>query len=229
MSGPYSLPRFCRPSKENAQALSKVLADSDPASPEWDIEKGLAGPLTQSPDPLLRLGRLPSISESGSRKGKRPGIPVALGCTTLTASNRSLLSATCALVSCQRISWLAASMMSLRVPAGKSSPFSMPSAPAPMYMRAMSFPSHLMIPESVFGSNALLQPAGSAQKPAAKLPPKGKGSPVEYPVDFPPVSSSESNSDNSSGLSPRASFPQRPSSKYACLPVLTTMMTLTRT
>ena len=66
---PYLLPRLCRPSKENAQALSKVLADSDPASlQEWDLEKGLPGPLTQSPDPLLRLGRLPSISESGSRK-----------------------------------------------------------------------------------------------------------------------------------------------------------------
>ena len=33
---PYLLPRLCRPSKENAQALSKVLADSDPASlQEW--------------------------------------------------------------------------------------------------------------------------------------------------------------------------------------------------
>ncbi len=101
-------------------------------------------------------------------------------------------------------------------PAGKSSPFSMPSAPAPMYMRAMSFPSHLMIPESVFGSDALLQPARSAQKPAPRLPPKG--SPVEYPVDFPPVSSSESNSDHSSGLSPRAGLPQRPSSKCVAIP-----------
>ncbi len=98
------------------------------------------------------------------------------------------------------------------------------SAPAPAYMRAMSFPSHLMIPESVFGSTTLFQPAGSAQKPAPKIPPKE--TPVENPVDFPPVSSSESNSDNSGGLSPRASFPQRPSSKCAQLPVLT-MMTVT--
>ena len=105
----------------------------------------------------------------------------------------------------------AASLICLDAFAGKTSPFSMPSAPAPAYMRAMSFPSHLMIPESVLGSDALLEPARSAQKPALRLPPKG--SLVEYPVDFPPVSSSESNSDHSSGLSPRASLPQRPSSK----------------
>ena len=196
------------------------MGDSAPASPqEWDIEKGSPGLLTLSPDPLLRLGRLPSISESGSRK--HHSILCHLDqavhfCDEICPTLSHMIACALGLLQCAqkvcpatRGACSGAVLISLDVPAGRKLPLNMPSGPIPSYVRAMSFPGHLLMPESVFGIDSPLPPA---PRPAPK------GSPVEQPVEFPPVSSSESCSDQSSGLSPRASFPQRPSSKCATAP-----------
>ena len=224
---PDSLPCACRPSKENAQALSRVLGDSAPASPQgWDIEKGSPGLLNPSPDPLLRLGRLPSISESGSRKHHLMSRHLRSAIALMRKELCHIEAEECVSVkgSCRvprrcvlpHVSCFGAVLISWDVPAGRKLPLNMPSGPIPSYVRAMSFPGHLLIPESVFGANDPLPSAQPVSKPAPR--PAPKGSSVEHPVDFPPVSSSESCSDHSSGLSPKASFPQRPSSKCATIP-----------
>ena len=60
----------CRPSRDGAPQLNGGLSASSSAAPQkaWDIEQGPLDLMMPSADPLLKLGRLPSISETGNSK-----------------------------------------------------------------------------------------------------------------------------------------------------------------
>lgn len=60
----------CRSSTDGATQLNGGLSGSSSAGPQkaWDIEQGPLDLMLPSADPLLKLGRLPSISETGNSK-----------------------------------------------------------------------------------------------------------------------------------------------------------------
>lgn len=101
--------------------------------------------------------------------------------------------------------------------AGPRLSFTLPSPPGPPlgppHMRAMSFPGHLLIPGSAFGSHPAPPPG----------PGTGAGPPVpaaELQTALAAASLGNRSANSGSGPSDSASLPRRPTSKYGHLPLL---------
>ena len=156
-----------------------ALGSGDKASSKgWDIEQGaqsLAGPST---DPLLKLGRLTSISESSASEFTTQQyhlLPAQRAALSATISSNSLISAVpCPVLKGNGAPFAGQSYLTMccnancctvLAEASPRLPFSMPTPPGPpIYTRAMSFPGHLIMPESVFGGPPLPAcPPGAAQ------------------------------------------------------------------
>ena len=200
-----------------------ALGSGDKASSHgWDIEQGaqtLAGP---SADPLLKLGRLTSISESSASEftalqcrflpAQRAGLSATIDSKPLVSAMPSpVLRGSGDLFASQSYLTICcnAKRRTVLAEASPRLPFSMPTPPGPpMYTRAMSFPGHLIMPESAFGGPPL-----PACPPGPVQPGTSPHDTADAPPAAPTADASRASIDGKGLLGLGVKIPARPSNE----------------